>query len=159
MAARQAPEQRRHRHQQAADDAAQQARLEPDDSSRDRMTTTAATTPKTNCEAMNQGQSTPLRSTGLTTRHQDKAHARPENGISRPPQASGLGIGGKRRQQHAVDQAENHRHDGVNDDSQQQERRGEIARARRTVIRSTPGSTMPASRLTGYQMPWPLKSP
>src|SRR5579872_1543969 len=56
--------------------------------------TSAATTPKMNCDAMNQGQLTPLLSAGLTTAMKLNDTAVQNTGISAPPQASGLRISG-----------------------------------------------------------------
>ena len=57
-----------------------------------RQTADAATIPKTNCEAMNQGQFTPLRSRGLTTPSGRRSRPSRATG-SQPPHASGLGNG------------------------------------------------------------------
>src|SRR5262249_23898820 len=62
----------------------------------ERSTTTAATTPNTNWETMNQGQSTRSWSTGVTTPMSPYVVPVHKSGRTRPPQAIGAGMGGNR---------------------------------------------------------------
>ena len=99
----------------------------------------AATTPKTNCETMNQGQSTPLHSTGLTTPIRPKLTAvQTAASAARPRPAAWESR--QRRQQHAVDQAEDHRHDGVNDDAQRAAATSRNCSSSAIVIRRRPAA-------------------
>ena len=88
---RQAPEDGRQRHQQSADEAASKPGRTAAASCPVPQRHQAATTPKRNCDTMNQGQSTSLLQHRIDESHQPKLTPVHSSGISSPPQASGLG--------------------------------------------------------------------